>query len=211
MFLPKADSNFDKDKATKEALAILEKEYEIFNDPNMPPVKALTRYDTWDQDRTVEEWLAHAAAHPDEFHGISPVFEKGEYLWRPVKVLDYNYSMKKFKVQVGDTATTKHITRLSLLFYDEDPEAFRQRVNQCKQRQRNVESELRFTGLVDSQPSDSVSLLSKDRRESFLNKCQSENSSIKPDLLLQQFQSLMRVVQEEYVRQMKKCIVMKQM
>jgi len=40
MFLPKADSNFDKDKATKEALAILEKEYEIFNDPNMPPVKA---------------------------------------------------------------------------------------------------------------------------------------------------------------------------
>ena len=48
MFLPKADNAFDKDKATKEALAILEKEYEIFNDVNMPSVKALTRYDTWD-------------------------------------------------------------------------------------------------------------------------------------------------------------------
>lgn len=187
MFLPKADSNFDKDKATKEALAILEKEYEIFNDANMPPVKALTRYDTWDQDRTPEAWLEHCAQHPDEYHGISPVFEKGEYLWRPVKVLDYNYAMKKFKVEVGDSGAVKHITRLSLLFYDEDPEAFRQRVNQCKQRQRNVEAELRFTSLVDSQPSDAVSLLSKERRESFLHKCQSENSAINPDFLLQQF------------------------
>lgn len=60
-FLPKAENNFDKDKATKEALAILEKEYEIFNEPNMPPVKALTRYDTWELDRTPEQWLEHCS------------------------------------------------------------------------------------------------------------------------------------------------------
>jgi hypothetical protein len=130
--LPKPESLLDKDKATKEALAILDKEYEIFNDPNMPPVKALTRYDTWDLDRTPEQWLEHCAQHPNECHGISPCFEKGEYLWRPVKVLDYNHSMKKYKVQVGETSTVKHITRLSLLFYDEDPEQFRKRVNECK-------------------------------------------------------------------------------
>jgi len=47
-FLPSEDNHVDKDKQTKEALAILEKEYEIFNDPAMLPVKALTRYDTWD-------------------------------------------------------------------------------------------------------------------------------------------------------------------
>ncbi len=46
--MPKPENLLDKDKATKEALAILDKEYEIFNDPNMLPVKALTRYDTWD-------------------------------------------------------------------------------------------------------------------------------------------------------------------
>jgi len=46
--LPKDDTGIDKDKATREALAIIEKEYEIFNDSAMPPVKALTRYDTWD-------------------------------------------------------------------------------------------------------------------------------------------------------------------
>jgi hypothetical protein len=53
-FLPDEGDNIDKDKATKEALAILEKEYEIFNDPNMLPVKALPRYDTWDRDRTAQ-------------------------------------------------------------------------------------------------------------------------------------------------------------
>ncbi len=47
-FLPRENNALDKDKATREALAILEKEYEIFNNPDMPPVKALTRYDTWD-------------------------------------------------------------------------------------------------------------------------------------------------------------------
>ena len=177
----------------------------------MPPVKALTRYDTWDLDRTPEEWLAHCAEHVDEFHGVSPCYENGEYLWRPVKVLDYNHSQKKFKVQVGNSSAVKHITRLSLLFYDEDPEQFRKRVNECKQRQRNVEAELRFTALIDSQPSDSVSLLSKERRESFLTKCMRENNKFNPDFVLQQFTSLMRVVQEEYVRQMKKCIVLKQM
>ena len=64
-FIPKAESNLDKDKATKEALAILDKEYEIFNDPSMLPVKSLPRYDTCDQDRTVEEWLEHCNKFPD--------------------------------------------------------------------------------------------------------------------------------------------------
>lgn len=121
-FLPKAENNFDKDKATKEALAILEKEYEIFNEPNMPPVKALTRYDTWELDRTPEQWLEHCAQHPGECHGVSPCYENGEYLWRPVQVIDYNHHMKKFKVLVSGSSSVKHITRLSLLFYDEDPE-----------------------------------------------------------------------------------------
>lgn len=92
-FLPKEENNFDKDKATREALAILAKEYEIFNDPNMLPVKALPRYDCWDNDRTIEEWLEHCKEHDDVFHGVSPVFEKGEYVWRPVKVLNYDYKL----------------------------------------------------------------------------------------------------------------------
>ena len=52
-FLPNEDDKIDKDKATREALAILSKEYEVFSDPNLLPVKALPRYDTWDRDRPI--------------------------------------------------------------------------------------------------------------------------------------------------------------
>jgi hypothetical protein len=58
-FLPEDDNKIDKDKATREALAVLEKEYEIFNDPNMLPVKALPRYDTWDRDMTPQMWFEY--------------------------------------------------------------------------------------------------------------------------------------------------------
>lgn len=48
-----------------EAKAILEREYEIFQDASMPPQNALTRYDTWDMDRTVEQWLRYCEMRPD--------------------------------------------------------------------------------------------------------------------------------------------------
>ena len=47
-FLHDDGDKIDKDKATQEALAILNQEYDIFNDQLMLPVKALSRYDTWD-------------------------------------------------------------------------------------------------------------------------------------------------------------------
>ena len=69
-------------------------------------------------------------------------------------VLDYDYKDQKFKVRVFTTGQEKLVTRLSLLFFDEDPNQFHERVNMCKQRQAIVEAELRFTNHVDSIPSD---------------------------------------------------------
>jgi len=65
------------------------------------------------------------------------------------------------------TGQEKLVTRLSLLFFDEDPDKFKDRVNQCKQRQEIVEAELRLTNLIDSVPSDAVSTLSKEKRYYF--------------------------------------------
>ena len=98
------------------------------------------------------------------------MFEKGEYGWKPVKVVSYDEKEKKYKVQVGETSQTKMVTRLSLLFYEEDPDAFKERVNLCKQRQQHVVAELAFTDLVDSVSPELCSVLSRARRESFLNK-----------------------------------------
>jgi hypothetical protein len=166
-FLPEEDSKVDKDKATREALAILDKEYEIFRDPGMLPVKALPRYDCWERDFTPQQWLEHCQKRPEEPHALSPCYEKGEYCWRPVQVIGYDGKERKFKVVVVHSKLEKMVTRLSLLFYAEDPEMFKERVELCKLRQRGVEQELRFTDLVDSVPSDAVSTLSKDRREMY--------------------------------------------
>lgn len=214
-FLPKDDEEQkirEKDIATKEAVAILEKEYEIFRDPKMPGVKVLTRYDTWEQDRTIQQWLDYCAKRPDEPHALSPMYVDKEYTWRPVKVTGYNWTDHKFQVtSVGPKPIDKEVTRLSLLFYAEDPDAFKERVSLCKMHQFNVETELRFTSYVDSIPADAVSVLTRDRRENFLAKCMRENDKFDADTVYHTFTNLMRVVQEEFVRQMKKCIVLKDM
>lgn len=115
----------------------------------MPGVKVLTRYDTWDDPRTIEQWLEYCQARPGQAHALSPVYQGYEYCWKPVEVLDYDYTERKFKVRVCATGQMKLVTRLSLLFFDEDPDQFKERFNQCKQRQEVVEAEMRFTNLVD--------------------------------------------------------------
>lgn len=74
-----------------------------------------------------------------------------------------------------------------------------------------MEAELRFTNLVDAISSDKVSVLSKERRYNFLHKCIRNKDKYDPDSVYGAFKHLMRVVEEEYIRQMKKCIILKEM
>ena len=74
-----------------------------------------------------------------------------------------------------------------------------------------MEAELAFTDLVDSVSSDKVSVLSKERRYNFLKKCVRESDKYDPDKVYNTFKHLMRVVEEEYIRQMKKCIILRDM
>lgn len=83
--------NADPDQQSIEAKAILDREYDIFQDASAPPEKALTRYDTWDQDRTVDQWLRYCEMRPDQPHAISPCFADGEYAWKPVRVTGYDH------------------------------------------------------------------------------------------------------------------------
>lgn len=74
-----------------------------------------------------------------------------------------------------------------------------------------MEAELRYTNLIDSVPTDSVSTLSKERRFYFLSKSVRESDKFDPDKIYSTFKHLLRVVEEEYIRQMKKCVVLKEM
>ncbi len=128
-----------------------------------------------------------------------------------MRVIDYDYQQKKYRVIVHHNGQEKLVTRLSLLFLAEDPNLFKSRVNQCKSMQAVVESELRFTNMVDAVPSEQVSTLSKDRRRSILSKCVRESDKLDPDKVHAIFKHLMRVIEEEYVRQMKKCVILREM
>ena len=148
---------------------------------------------------------------PDQPHAISPCFADNEYSWKPVRVIGYEYPTKRFQVEVCMTKQVKLVTRLSLLFYAEDPVSFRTRVNLCKTRLKNCRAEIAFTREVDKVKHDTVSTLSKERRESFMRKCIQESDRFEQNAIYRTFSDLMRVVQEEYIRQMKKCLVMQEM
>jgi len=126
-------------------------------------------------------------------------------------VLGYDYKEKKYQVVVHHSGQEKLVTRLSLLFLAEDPELFRKRVTHCKDMQAVVEAELRFTNFVDQVPADQVSVLQRERRLNFLGRCVRETDKFDPDKVHAIFKHLMRVVEEEYVRQMKKCVVLREM
>jgi len=73
-FIQKVIEEIDKEQAQKDAISLLDKENEVFVDPDMPNVKVLTRYDTWDEERTTDEWVEYCQERPGEAHALSPVY-----------------------------------------------------------------------------------------------------------------------------------------
>jgi len=69
----------------------------------MQGVKVLTRYDTWDDDKSVEDWISYCNTKPDQAHALSPVYQGYEYCWKPVQVLSYDYKERKYRVKVMST------------------------------------------------------------------------------------------------------------
>ena len=60
-------------------------------------------------------------------------------------------------------------------------------------------------------PTDQVSTLSKEHRFFFLSKSVRDSDKFDPDKIYVTFKNLLRVVEEEYIRQMKKCVILKEM
>jgi hypothetical protein len=68
-----------------------------------------------------------------------------------------------------------------------------------------------FTSLIDSISPDNVSVLSKQKRFNILKKSVREKSDVGKEKIAHTFKHLLRVVEEEYIRQMKKCIILREM
>ena len=207
-FIHKHEPSKDDEK-TQEALKLFEDENRIFTTIDLPPTTFLPRFDleACDEKDLIPEIVERCQARPDKIHGLSPTYENYEYVWRPVYVLGYENN--RWKVKVFATGQIKSVTRLSLVFFDENSEQFLKRVKNCKTLQKKVDDEILFTNLVDSISSGSVSILSKEQRFNILKKSMREKNDIGRKKVAETFKQLLRVVEEEYIRQMKKFIVLK--
>ena len=166
------------DEQTMEALRLLEAENEIFTVSDLPPTTFLPRFDlqAFEEEASIPDILARCQAKPDVVHALSPTYDNYEYVWKPVYVIDYVNN--RWRVKDSATGHIKNVTRLSLLFLDEDPQAFLKRVKDCKMLQKQVNDELMFTSLVDSISPDNVSVLSKQKRFNILKKSVREKNEI---------------------------------
>ncbi|KAM3134228.1 hypothetical protein pb186bvf_013648 [Paramecium bursaria] len=140
-----------------------------FANGGMRTNKQLKNYDCWDEDRQPEEWLAIVKAQDDQnklYHAKVPIYDKsGKYLWTGVQILGYDPETRKYKVRVVQTGVEKEVGRLSLLFEGEDPVKFEQRVELCKQRQKNADDEMRFLEYVNNQSNALASNLSNEMQQ----------------------------------------------
>jgi dynein heavy chain len=131
-----------------------------------------------------------------------------------VKVLSYDDATNRFLVKQVDSGMQKYVERLSLLFDDEDKNMFKDRVQQSKHYQKRAEDEMRFQNYAEKVPDDKVSTLSKTWTNRIISKALAKRRKTKDEDLnyVDVFtKKIMKTVEAEYVREMKKCFVLGEM
>lgn len=189
---------------------VLEREYPNFEFPNLKSTRDIRRFDCWIEERTPEQWVEFYRGKPGP-HAMSPVFDGSKYTWEPVNVLKYNPNTKKFTVQASLGGIQKEVNRLSVRFVDENEADFEARVSQARTLQQDYESEVRFMNYVDEIPGSSVSQLRKETKTKILKSAVATNKDYESEKYVDVFKTLMAVVDEEYVRAMKSCVVLRKM
>lgn len=186
----------------------------FFERNDLQGTKELSKYDCWDQDLSPEEWIEKCNIYPERTHARCPFYREGRYVWLPVKVISYDYSLKRYLVKHVDTGVQKKVERLSLLFDEEDRNLFRDRVHQCKFYQRRAEDEMRFQAYAEKIDNKFISSLSKEWTENILSKAlgkRRRNKEEDPQYLNMQTNKMVQTVSAEYNREMKKCYVLSEM
>jgi len=186
---------------------------DFFEKNDLQGTKSLGKYDCWDDDLTPEQWVEACQQNPENTHAKAPFYENEKYIWLPVKVLEYDANKKKFLVKVVERGIQKHVDRLSLLFDKEDKTKFKERVQLCKYYQKRAEDEIRFQNYAENITDDKVSHLNPEWEKAIQSKVLNKKSMKEEEYNngLFAFKKVIRTVEAEYLRQMKRCIVMREM
>lgn len=182
----------------------------------MLSIKNLARYDCW-EDKDWQEWLRLCKENTKDYDGVSPVFENNDYVWRQVKVLDYDEEQMKYKVIFLHSDQIKYVSRLSLLFFNENRAEFEYRKYLCEKRRSNVDEFLLFTRYIDNIPDSLVSKLNSSWEKKILAflRFQTKRLAIKFNYIFTNanpsFVREIKVIRQDHLRQMKKCRMLLEM
>ena len=124
-------------------------------------------------------------------------------------LVGYDSYAKKFIVRICSNNLEKRVQRLALMFYHEDSKKFEERVTQARELQSNFDAEARFLDIVDNVNASTVSQLQKSIKNKIMQKAIATIAN--PDKYKDILKHLLVVVDEEYVRAMKKCVILLKM
>ncbi|OMJ85003.1 hypothetical protein SteCoe_13780 [Stentor coeruleus] len=179
-----------------------------FQHPNLQSTRQIFKFDCWEEKKSPFQWLQFYREKPPP-HGKSPIFEQGVYRWEDIELLGYENN--KFKVRVVKTDAIKRVQRLAIRFNDEDESEFEARVSQARELQGYFESEMRFLDCIDDVSAEKVSELSRDIKYKIIHKAQATYKAGRDKDQTESIKVLMKVVEDEYVRSMKKWIILLRM
>ena len=197
-----------RDAERESDIIAMDAQQEIFKVGDKQDYHQLIKYDTWEHDIKPKEWVEKCKNSGKEAHGTSPVYIDNTYIWEPVKVISYSERLKKFQVLVLSSQQKKFVSRLSLMFYDEDHNMFRERLKQCRERRENVENELRFQNYVDSTLLSTNTHLPEKMLENILMKATYKEIGMNKKDADKIINQLTLVIDAIYRRAMRKCLVL---
>ncbi|CAG9332270.1 unnamed protein product [Blepharisma stoltei] len=189
---------------------LLQREYANFENPDLKSTRDISKFDCWIESMKPEDWVKFYKGKPGP-HGSSPAFEDGVYSWEPIDLLGYDSNAKKFLVRIRKNMLEKKVQRLAIKFHDENPKEFEARVIQARELQQNYDSEVRFLDMVDAISATDVSQLRKDVKAKILKKAVATSLEFEKDKYMDLLKQLVSVIDEEYVRAMKKCVILLRM
>lgn len=184
----------------EEPIVLMEEE--LFLENSLQSTKALMNYDCWDEDFEPMEWLKRCKGQPLP-HAKSPIYVNKRYLWAGVEILGWNHELQKFIVKILINGNQKLVSRLSLMFLNEDHAKFMERVQVCKQRQQRAEDEIRFFKYVEEKSDDLVSSLDADTRRNILMKTKKRKMEEENQIVGRLIDSLMSQVNLRFLKLLK--------
>jgi dynein heavy chain len=111
--------------------------------------------------RSAEEWVQLGGVDDDGAPKGTPArslyYIDREWQWRSCLVLAYDDATQMYAIRFIDPEADKQVTRLRILFDDEDEARFHERVECCRRLREQTLAAKRYLLFVDSQPSDAFS------------------------------------------------------